>query len=128
MNLLLLQQWTDEQMQAQQNAADWGWTANIVPFAMYLVAGVALLAILWSAINMFKNPAGVKKFAIGFVTLLVLAAICYFVLASGEVPAGTDVSENVAHWVGAGISMTCILIGIGLLILVIDLVRGIFKI
>lgn len=130
MNLLLFQTWTDEQMQAQMEAADWGQTVYLVPIAMWLVAGVALLAIIWSAINMFKNPAGIKKFALGVLILGVLLALSYFVFSNNNVPENLDgmVGPGVYHWVGAGITLTGILIGIGLLILVVDLIRGIFKI
>lgn len=130
MNLLLLQTWSDEQMQAQMEAADWGATTHLVPIAMWLVVGVALLAIVWSAINMFKNPEGIKKFGLGLLVLALLLAVSYFVFSDGNVPSNLEnvVSSNVYHWVGAGITLTGILIGLGLLILVIDLVRGIFKI
>lgn len=130
MNLLLFQTWTQEQMQAQIDAAPWGWTVHAVTPTMWLVIGVALLATLWSIFNMFKNPAGIKKLGFGFLALLILFVLGYFVFSTGNVPDNLKdmVSPSVFHWVGAGMFMTAVLIGIGFLILLLDLIRGIFKI
>lgn len=126
---LILQTWSDERMATEIANADWGATVHLVPITLALVGGVALLAIVWSAINMFKNPAGLKKFGIGLLILAALAVVAYF-MSGGPVPENLQgmVSNNVYHWVGTGILLTGILIAIGLLILIYDLVRGLFKV
>lgn len=127
--LLLFQTWTNEQMDIEQQNADMGWSADLVWPTVIAIGIVALIAVLLSVFNMFKNPGALKNFLFGAVALIILAAVG-FAISGSNVPEvlSNMVSPNTYKLVGVGMFMAGALIGIGLLILLLDLVRGIFKI
>jgi len=127
--VLNMLQWSSEGVQAQFEALPgWGQTVtNIVPIVFWLVVAVALLALVMSLINMIKNPSSLINFLIGFAILAGLFLL-FWAISSKQVPTGVDASSGLYQMIGGGIYLTLFLIAIGFLILLVDLIRGAFKI
>lgn len=134
MNVLLFLQdtaWTAEQMKAEMDAAPWGWTANLLVPVIGFIILVTLITVVMSMLNMFKNPAAMKKSLLGAAILGGLLLITFFMASDKVFPTLVDqfnTSPSTFKWVGAGITTTGVLIVFGLLLLVFDLVKGLFKI
>lgn len=132
MNLLMfLQTWSDEQMAAEIKNASWGATSHLLVPTLIFVAIVAVVAVVMSLFNMFKNPGALKKALIGFGALALIFVITYFISSDEVYPElvrefGT--SKNTFKWVGAGLTTTLVLFVIGIILLVFDMIKGLFKI
>ncbi|MCT4699304.1 MULTISPECIES: hypothetical protein [Tenacibaculum] len=103
----------------------------LVSYSYYLLIGIVIVAIVISLLSMFKNPAALKKTALGIAALAVLFVVSYMLSSNGQV-IGADGGELVAEgsiskWVGTGISFTMILGAIAGAFFVVDLLKGIVK-
>ncbi len=102
----------------------------IVTFSKILLIAAATIAVVFSILNLVKNPQALKKTMIGLVALGVLLAIAYFT-ASGDA-----VTDGVGHvlkdgaagatskWVSALITFTGFLGVIGLVVIALGFVRS----
>lgn len=104
-----------------------------ISYSKYLLILTAIIAVVFSILNIMKNPAALKKSLMGLVVLLVLLAIAYFPASDTAV---TDVSGKiikdgeagaVSKWVSALINYTMILGGIGILAIGAGFVKSLFK-
>ena len=79
----------------------------LVSYSYYLLIGIVIVAIVISLLSMFKNPAALKKTALGIAALAVLFVVSYMLSSNGQV-IGADGGELVAEgsiskWVGTGL-------------------------
>jgi len=132
MNLMMfLQTWSDEQMKAEIAAAPWGNTAHFIMPTVIFIVIVALVALFMSLFNMTKNPGALKKALFGFLGLGAIFLIAYLTASDKVFPELVEsfgTSKGTFKLVGAGITTTMILILFGILLLVFDAVKGLFKI
>ncbi len=105
-----------------------GWTTYLVPFTYWLVIIAAFIAVGMSIYNMSKNPAAAKATLIGFAAIAVLFLLMW-ALSSGNVPADLQdkVSSKQYKLIGAGLMTAGFLSTLGLIIMIIDLIRGVIK-
>lgn len=107
------------------------WSADIVAPVFYLVILVAIITLALSLFNMTKSPGSLKNFLFGLLGLGAIVLIGYFI-STGKAPEElvklTGVSGGTYQWVGASLFTAAILIIAGLAFLLLDLVRGMFKI
>ncbi|SDX70944.1 hypothetical protein SAMN05444411_108100 [Lutibacter oricola] len=104
-----------------------------ITFAKFTLIATALLAVVFSIVNMIKNPQGLKTTLIGVAAFGVILAIAYMTASDAAV---LDVSgrvlENgeagsVSKWVSTGINFSALLGGVGLLFFLIDFGRSFVK-
>lgn len=78
-----------------------------VLYVAYAVLGIVLVSVvLFTVVNTFSNPANLKRTLMGVGAFALLAAICYFVFASGEetpLKEGGVLSASGSQLVGATI-------------------------
>jgi hypothetical protein len=76
-------------------------------YVAYFILAVAVLAVvLFTVLNFVSNAAGLKNTLVTVGAFLVLALICYFVLASGTetvLKDGSILTEGQSKLVGAGL-------------------------
>lgn len=100
----------DEAIQSGEEA---GVVAPLMYIA-YIVFFVAIIAaVVFSIINLVSNTSTLKNTLIGIGAFLVMALICYFVLASGEktmLREGEMLSASGSQLIGAGIWMFYLLL------------------
>lgn len=101
-----------------------------ITFAVWILAITAILAVVFSLINMVKHPKLLKQTLISLVALGVVLAVSYMLASDAAV---TSVSGNVvkdgeagpiSKWVSTGIWYTLILGGIALLGVLVDFVKS----
>ena len=104
-----------------------------INFATYLLIGISVLAVIFSLLNLFKNPQVLKRSLLGVAVLTVLLVIAY-TMASGE--AVTDVlgkvlengeAGSVSKWVSTLINYSFILGAIGLVFFLLDFFKSLVK-
>ncbi len=126
--LLFFQEMSNEQLNQAIKADPMGWTTYLVPFTYWFVIIVAIIAIVMSVMNMVKNPENLKSFFLGLLALVVLFLLCWM-LSTSTVP--EDIKDLVTparyKLIGGGLMTAGVLASIGLLILLFDLVRGVYK-
>ena len=103
----------------------------LVSYSYYLLIVIVVVAVVISLLSMFKNPAALKKTALGIAALGVVLVVSYFMASNGEV-IGADNSilapaGDISKWVGTGIRFTIVLGAIASVFFVWDLLKGIVK-
>ncbi|WP_459211240.1 hypothetical protein [Aquimarina rhabdastrellae] len=102
-----------------------GDAADAVSPLYSLTVGVFVVALIATVITVFsalaKNPAGLKKTAIGIVSFLVIVGVGYGLATGVETPLkdGEVLSAGDSRWVGAGLYVFYFLsaIAVGLMVL-----------
>lgn len=101
-----------------------------VSFAIFVLVATAVIAVLFSLGNLFKNPDVLKRSLISLALMGVVLAISYAFASDAAV---LDVSGKVledgeagpiSKWVSTGINFSAILLGVGLLFFLVDFVRS----
>ncbi len=104
-----------------------------ISFANIVLIATAVIAVVFSMLNLVKHPQVLKRTLIGIVALAVILIIAYSVSSDAAV---LDVSgrvlENgeagaVSKWVSTGINFSAILGVVGLGFFVVDFVRSLAK-
>jgi hypothetical protein len=121
-----------EAMLADETISD-NIVSPFINFAKFIFIATALIAIVFSFINLIKHPDVLKRSLLGVGILAVLLVISY-VLASdaavtdtvGNVLEGGE-AGSISKWVSTGINFSAILGGIGLLFFVVDFGRSLVK-
>lgn len=118
---------------AEGNEAIDSATSAIVTYSKILLIITAVLAIVFSVLNLLKHPAALKKSLLGLVVLGVLLAIAYFT-ASGDAvtdSVGAVLKDGeagaVSKWVSALINFTGILGLAGILLILLGFGRSFIK-
>ena len=112
-----------------------GAISPLVSYTYYLLIIVTVVTVVLSLWNLIKNPDNLKKALLGVVTLGVLFAVSYFVLADanavvdaqGAVLEGGEANGATNKLVGAGIWFSVILGAIGGFGFIVDLLKGFVK-
>ena len=105
----------------------------VVNLAVVLLAAAAALAVVMSLLSLFKNPAALKKTALGLGIFGILFAVSYFAANDAAIydAQGVMLKEGqegpTSKWSGTGLIFSYILLAIGGLFFVIDLLRGLIK-
>jgi hypothetical protein len=93
----------DDAIKAGESAS----SVNTFMYVAYFILAVAVLAVvLFTILNLISNAAGLKNTLISVGAFLVLALICYFVLASGNetvLKDGSILTVSESKLVGAGL-------------------------
>lgn len=103
--------------------------AGIVPFVFYLVIAVAVLALVMTLMNMIKTPKALIGSLIGIGVLAVIFLVAWL-MSSSDMPESLvklGATSGMYKFIGGAIGTAFILMAIGLLFLLFDLVRGLFK-
>ncbi|WP_111708921.1 hypothetical protein [Lutibacter citreus] len=104
-----------------------------ISFAKFILIATGILTVVFSFVNLVKNPQGLKRTLIGLGALAVFLVIAYAVSPDGAV---LDVSGRVlpdgeagsiSKWVSTGINFSFILGAIGLVFFLLDFVKGLVK-
>ena len=118
----------DESIQTNPEAQ--GVVDPLITYTKFLLIIAAVIAIVFSIINLVKNPADLKMTLLGIVVLGVLLAIAYFT-ASGDAvtdAAGKILKDgeagSVSKWVSALINFTGILGVVGILMILFGVVKS----
>jgi nucleoside recognition membrane protein YjiH len=110
-----------------------GILSPFISFSIFLLIAVAILAVVFSMLNLFKHPDVLKRTMLGVGILAVLLVIAYS-FASGE--AVTDQmgkiledgeAGSVSKWISTLINYSFILGAIGLVFFLVDFVKGLVK-
>ncbi len=128
-NILLWQAWSDDYLAERIGAESWGFFAHLVPIAMYAFFLIALIAIVMSILNLFKVPGAFKK---ALLSVLIFGGLLFVAwLLSGNIPedvaAKTGAGNNLWKLASAGVTAVAVLGLIATLLLLFDLVKGLFK-
>jgi hypothetical protein len=104
-----------------------------INFAKYVLIATGLIAIIFSAVNLVKQPQVLIRTLVGVGVLVVLLVIAYSISSDAAV---LDVSGrvlehgeagSVSKWVSTGINFSAILGVIGLGFFLVDFVRSLAK-
>ncbi len=104
-----------------------------VSFAKIILIITAVLAVVYSLVNLLKNPKQLKKSLISVVVLGVLLALAYGLASDAAVTnaAGNVIKDgeagSISKWVSTGIWYSVILGGIGLAGFLLDFVRSLIS-
>lgn len=110
-----------------------GILSPFISFSIFLLIAVAILAVVFSMLNLLKHPDVLKRTMLGVGILAVLLVIAYS-FASGE--AVTDQmgkiledgeAGSVSKWISTLINYSFILGAIGLVFFLVDFVKGLVK-
>jgi len=104
-----------------------------INFAKFVLIATGVIAVVFSMLNLLKQPQVLKRTLLGIVALAVILVIAYSVSSDAAV---LDVSGRVledgeagsiSKWVSTGINFSAILGVIGLGFFVVDFVRSLAK-
>lgn len=101
-----------------------------VSFAIFVLVATAVIAVLFSLGNLFKNPDVLKRSLISVAIMGVVLAISYSFASDAAVTdtVGKVLEDGeagpVSKWVSTGINFSAILLGVGLLFFIVDFVRS----
>ncbi|WP_298365712.1 hypothetical protein [uncultured Lutibacter sp.] len=104
-----------------------------ISFAKFILIATAVISVVFSLINLVKNPQVLKRTLIGLGALAVILVIAYSVSSDAAV---LDVSGRVledgeagsiSKWVSTGINFSFILGAIGLVFFLLDFIKGLAK-
>jgi len=104
-----------------------------VSFATYLLIATAVIAVVFSMLNLFKHPQVLKRTLLGVGVLAVILIIAYAGASDGAVTNSVgDVlpdgeAGTVSKWVSTLISFSFYLGAIGLVFFVLDFVKSLVK-
>ena len=110
---------------------------NYVGYAILLLVITAGLAIVFSLLNLFKNPAALKKSLISIGVLAAVLVIAYL-LADGSVvndasnkefvdSSGVPYSAGTYKWVATFIVYSLILMLVGAVLFLYDMIKNLVK-
>lgn len=103
---------------------------TLIDIGMYVTYGLVGLAVLTSVIFpvlfFVQDFRKAKRVLIGLAVLLVVVFFSYSI-SSNEAYEAMNVGPNVSQWVGAGITTTMILIGLGFLLAIFTEVYKFFR-
>ena len=110
---------------------------NYVGYAILLLVITAGLAIVFSLLNLFKNPAALKKSLISLGALAVVLVIAYL-LADGSIvndasnkefvdSSGVPYSAGTYKWVATFIVYSLILMLVGAVLFLYDMIKNLVK-
>jgi len=104
-----------------------------ITFAKIILIATAVIAIVFSIVNLVKHPQVLKRTLIGVAALAVLLVAAYAVSSDAAV---TDTvgrvledgeAGSVSKWVSTGINFSAILGVVGLAFFLVDFVKGLAK-
>lgn len=104
-----------------------------ITFSIVTLIATAAIAVIYSLINLFKNPQVLKRSLIGVGALLVVLVVSYSFASDAAV---TDQMGNIlkegdagstSKWVSTLINYSFFLGGIGLILVGVDFVKGLVK-
>ena len=104
-----------------------------ITFSIFLLGVTAAIAIVFSLINLTKNPEVLKRTLLGVVAMVILLVVAYLFASDA---ATTDAMGNVlpdgeagsiSKWVSTLINFSFILGTIGLVLFLIDFVKSLVK-
>jgi glucan phosphoethanolaminetransferase (alkaline phosphatase superfamily) len=102
-----------------------------ISFAVYLLGITAIIAVVFSLLNLIKNPQVLKTTMLGLGVLAVLLVVAYATAGDGAVTDGVgkvlEQSGSISKWVSTGINFSAILGGVGLLFFVVDFGKSLVK-
>lgn len=104
-----------------------------VSFSLYLLIAVTGMAVVFSMLNLFKNPQVLKRTLIGVGALVILLVVAYSISPDGAVTDGMGnvlpdgEAGSVSKWVSTLINYSFILGAIGLVFFLVDFVRSLVK-
>ncbi|GGG94837.1 hypothetical protein GCM10011416_10340 [Polaribacter pacificus] len=115
--------------------------STISPFVTFSVIVLVLAiasAVIFSVINMVKNPESLKKTLLSLAVLAVIFAVAYMfskdtslvdAVGNKDWQATIDSGEagSISKWVDTGIRYSVVLGAIGLGLFVVDIVKGLIK-
>lgn len=104
-----------------------------ISFAVFVMVATAVIAVVFSMVNLFKHPDVLKRSLISVALMGVVLAISYSFADGAEVydSVGNVLKDGeagaVSRWVSTGINFSAILLGVGLLFFVVDFVRSLLS-
>jgi glucan phosphoethanolaminetransferase (alkaline phosphatase superfamily) len=103
-----------------------------INFSIIVLVVTAIIAVVFSAVNMVKNPQVLKRTLLGVGLLLILLFVAYSVADDGAVMSMGKVLKDgeagsVSKWVSTGINFSAILGVIGFGAFFIDFVKSLVK-
>ena len=104
-----------------------------ISFATYLLIATALIAVVFSMINLFKHPQVLKRTMLGVGVLVVILIIAYAMASDGAVTnsVGAALQDgeagSISKWVSTLINFSFYLGAIGLMFFVLDFVKSLVK-
>jgi hypothetical protein len=104
-----------------------------ITFSTTLLIAISVLTVLFSLVNLFKNPKALKRSLLGVAVLAVFLAIAYFMASDaavsdslGKVLKGGE-AGSVSKWVSTLINYSFILGAIGLVFFLLDFFKSLVK-
>ena len=103
-----------------------------ISFSIFLLIVTALIAIVFSAINLIKHPDVLKRTLMGVGVLVAFLVLAYFLADDGAVTSMGNVLEygeagSISKWVSTGINFSAILGIIGFGAFFFDFVKSLVK-
>ena len=104
-----------------------------ITFATTLLIAISALAVLFSLLNLFKNPKVLKRSLMGVAVLAVLLIVAYMMASDAAVldSLGKVLEDgeagSVSKWVSTLINYSFILGAIGLVFFLLDFVKSLVK-
>jgi len=103
-----------------------------ISFAVILLVVTAVIAVVFSALNMIKHPDVLKRTLMGVGVLLVLLVVAYSLADDGAVMSMGKILEDgeagsVSKWVSTGINFSAILGVIGFGAFFFDFIKSVVK-
>jgi len=110
---------------------------NYVGYALVLLVITTGLAVVFSLLNLFKNPAALKKALFSIGVLAIILAIAYFMASSDAVYDASDkvfidsngapYSSGTFKWVDTFIVYSVILMIVGAVLFLVDMIKNLIK-
>jgi len=109
-----------------------GILSPFIYFAVILLIATAIIAVVFSMLNLVKHPQVLKKTLMGVAAFAVLLILSYVVAGDGAVMSMGKVLEygeagSISKWVSTGINFSAILGVIGFGAFLIDFVKSLVK-
>lgn len=103
-----------------------------ISFSIFILVVTAVIAVVFSALNMIKHPRVLKRTLMGVGALLILLVVAYSLADDGAVMSMGKVLEDgeagsVSKWVSTGINFSAILGVIGFGAFFVDFVKSLVK-
>lgn len=104
-----------------------------ISFAKFILIATTLVTVVFSILNLVKNPSNLKTSLIGVAVMAVLFVVAYSFASDAAVTDGIGKilpegeAGSVSKWVGTLINYSFILGAIALVLVLLDFVKGIVK-
>ena len=104
-----------------------------ISFATFVLYATAIITVVFSVINLVKNPHVLKTSLIGIGAMAVILVVAYSLASDAEVTDGVgkvlEFGEqgSISKWVSTLINYSFILGAIGLVFVLLDFVKGLVK-